>query len=305
MLIDRVVGSRIIALVILLVLGVTLAGCGQSADEAELDRRKKVAGELRDSKLYEAAIAEYNEILNAEGLSDGQRGSVAYLIGKVYFEDVKDFENAAAYYVRARALDPDGSFMAEASRNLVVALEKSGRYLDAKRELENVTDLDATDSPRGSIPVAIISGDTVWLAELEIQIQSLPAEFQKQMLTVEAKRQFLRQYIGIELVAQSAIREGLDRDPDFLLRRETMVKKLLMEKYIAERIMPQLSMEPSDIRNFYEANQEKRYQNQKFEAIAERVARDYRTEKSAMTYMEHIARLAKIEKVVFLDQNIK
>ena len=303
--IDKSRGSSLIGLAVLLVLGLTLTGCGQSADEVELDRRKKVAGELRDSKLYEAAIAEYNEILKAEGLSDGQRGSVAYLIAKVYFEDMKDFENAAAYYVRARTYDPDGAYIDEASRNLVAALEKSGKYIDAKRELENVTDINADPSPRGTVPVAIISGDTVWLAELETQIQTLPPELQKLMLTVEAKRDFLRQYIGMELVAQSAVREGLDREPDFLLRKETLVKKLLMEKYISEKILPELSMEPSDIQNYFEANKERLYQNQKFEDIAQRVAQDYRTEKSATAYMEHIAKLAEIEKVLFLDKNIK
>lgn len=301
---DKSRGSNLIPFALALVLGMVLIGCGQS-DNAQLDQRKKVAGELRDSKLYSAAITEYHELLDAEGLSDSERGAVAYLIGKVYYEDLKDYENAAAYYVRARSYDPDGSYMKVVSRNLVAALEKSGKYLDAKRELKKVTDLNAENGPRGSVPVAVISGDTIWLVELETQIQTLPSELQQQMLTPQAKREFLKQYVGMELVAQSAIREGLDRDPDFLLRKETLVKKLLMEKYIAANILPEITMEPNDLRNYYEANKDRMYKNQEYEAVAQQVVLDYRTEKSATAYMDHIAKLAKIEQVQFLDHNIK
>lgn len=284
--------------------GVWLSGCGQQ-DNPELDQRKKVAGELRDSKLYKQAIAEYKELLGAEGVSDNQRGSIAFLIGQIYFEDLKSYEDAASYYVRARSYDSTGAYMDDLSRNLVAALEKSGKYLDAKHELANLTDLDADKTPSGTIPVAVVSGDTVWLEELDSQIQTLPPALQKQMLTPEAKQDFLRQYIGMDLIAQSAIREGLDRDPDFQMRKEMLVKKLLMEKYIAEKILPELSMEPTDIRNYFEANKDAKYKGQKFENIVNQVAQDYQTEKSAAAYMDSVAELAKIENVIFLDQNIK
>ena len=97
------------AALLLSVLAGLFAACNDTAaDETALDRHKKLAGELRDTKLYRAAIEEYEKLLDMPGVENVTRANVNYLIAKIYFENIADYEQAAAYYVRARALDPEG-----------------------------------------------------------------------------------------------------------------------------------------------------------------------------------------------------
>ncbi len=101
------------------------------SDSSAVEESKKMAGELADNNLPAAAIEEYRRILDRGDLDNQARGAVCYLIGKTYYEDIGDYENAAAYYVRARSLDPNASYNNEAGKNLIAALEKVGRRLDA------------------------------------------------------------------------------------------------------------------------------------------------------------------------------
>jgi hypothetical protein len=279
--------------------------CRQSGETVDIDQRKKLAGELRDNKLYASAIEEYRKILDAGVLDDGQRGNINYLIARIYFEDLKDYRNAAAYYVRARTYDPEGSYMPEASRNLVAALEKLGQFVDANRELSAVTDINSGPRPAGDLPVALIRDDTVWLSTVEAQIQSLPAEAQKQYLTKQAREEFVRQYVGLELMYKAALREGYERTPEMMKAKEQLFRNLLIEKFVVGKVMPEIRIDTLDARNFYLANKEERYDDAPYDSVKARVFLDYQAEKAGAVYTDYIARLVEAEKVTFLDHNIR
>ncbi len=282
-----------------------LASCGSkgSVNEVELNLRKQVAGELRDNKLFRAAIDEYKEILALPGLAQAQQANINYLIARIYYEDLKDYENAAAYYMRARVYDPEGSFMMEASRNLVASLQKIGHLVDAKRELATATDIDEQPGSPDDVPVARIDGQPVWRSEVERQIQSLPPETQKQFLTQEAKINFAHQYVGIELLYRAAVRENYPSDPEIMRKKEQFVRSLVVDKYIVDQVMPEIKLDTLDVRNFYLANKSSRYNEAPYDSVKARVFMDYQQEKAAVAYTEYINRLAKAERVEFLDQN--
>jgi len=283
-----------------------LSACSgsQSSSSSELEIRKNMAGELRDNKLYKAAIEEYQKILESGKIEIAEQANINYLIARIYFDDVKDFEQAAAYYLRAKTLNPDASFAGEASRNLVTSLEKMGRMIDAKRQLDAMTEIDKAPNQKGDVAVARIGGVPIWLSDIEERIQSLPPDVQKSLQNTQAKREFARQYVGTELLFRAAIRENLNEDPEIKTKERLIHKNLMIEKYLLDKVIPEIKIDTLDVKNFYKANAE-RYDKKPYDSVRAQVFLDYQNEKTQAAYIEYISKLAAVEKVEFLDGNIK
>lgn len=288
-----------------IILAVVLSACQKSGGTIDTEQVKKLAGDLRDSKLYASAIDEYKGLLANGGLSNAEKGNISYLIGRIYFEDLKDYENAAAYYVRAKDYDPNGSFISDASQNLVASLEKLGHLIDARRELSEAADVDKPASVPGDVPVAKIGSTTIWRSEIEKRIQSLPEEAQKQLMSVEARKNFIRQYVGVELMYRAALREGYDKDPDIRQREELMLKNLLVQKYVSDKVMPAVKIDTADVHNFYAANKTDRYKNQPYDSVKVQVFMDYQNSKMEAAYADYIGKLSSAEQVEFMDNNVR
>ncbi|MBU0982932.1 MAG: hypothetical protein KKA42_03615, partial [candidate division Zixibacteria bacterium] len=144
------------------------AGSCTSVDYSEqVEQHRRMAGELQNNRLYGAAVEEYRAILSYNGVDTPTRANINYLIARLYFENLKDYENAAAYYVRAKELDPEGSFATQATKNLVASLEKLGNVIDAKRQLDEATDIDNTPREPGDIAVAQIGDRSIWLSDID------------------------------------------------------------------------------------------------------------------------------------------
>ena len=282
-----------------------MASCTQGPDYAQLtEMRKKLAGELVNNRLYGAAIDEYQKILDLPGIDEKTRANVNYLIGKIYFENLKEYEQAAGYYVRANSLDPNGSFSATASKNLVASLERMGRMLDASRELSSLTSIDTTAPEPGDVKVAQIEDDPVWLSEVETAIQRLPVQVQQQYKSREAKVQFLRQYVATEMMYRAAIRAGYDDIPEIKEQYENTLRDLLVSRYITENVMPKERADSSDVLNYYLANKDSRYNGKDFGDVRAQVYQDYQNEKAMKAFNGYVDKLAQAEKVKFFDHNI-
>jgi tetratricopeptide (TPR) repeat protein len=279
--------------------------CAQTDYSEAIARHKKLAGQLRDNKLYEAAVDEYNKLLEIEALETSERANVNYLIGRIYFEDLQDYSNAAAYYVRAKALDPDGSFVNQASRNLVTALEKMGRMADAQRELSAATDIDDSSPDTGSVMVAKIGDDPVWLHEVEREIQKLPPETQKEFTHRQGKIDFAHQYVAGELIYRAARREGYHEEPEVQRQLDDLKRKLLVDQYVVDKIMPQVSIDSLDVRNYYEAHRDGRYEGQPYDSVKAQVFLDYSSRKAQAALDQYLGKLLKAERVEFYDANIE
>jgi tetratricopeptide (TPR) repeat protein len=288
-----------------LLLGACAVTCQNSGKAVDVEQRKQIAGDLRDNKLYTAAIEEYQKILDSDALDNTQRGNINYLIARICFDDLKDYEAAAAYYVRARSYNADASYSSDLARNLVASLEKLGRVVDARRELSAVTDINAGPHQTGDIPVALIGPDTVWQSEVEARIQSMPTDMQKQFVSRQARSDFARQYVGMELMYRAAVREGYDRDPEIMRSKEILYKNLLVEKFVRDRVMPEVKIDTADIRNFYLAHKAGTYKSAPFDSVKAQVLMDYQSQKAQSAYLDYLSKLIKSENVTFLDHNIK
>lgn len=284
---------------------VMLAGCGQQDTSGLVEMRTKLAAELQNNHLYFAAVQEYDKILDLPGLETNRRANINFLMGRIFFENIKDYEQAAGYFVRARTLDPNGSFVDEASKNLIACLEKSGRMLDARRELGSATAVDSGPRVAGDVPLAKIDGRPIWRSEVEEQIQQLPPAIQKQLLSREARLGYLRNYVGVELLYEAAKREKMDADPMMQRQRDALFKKMLVQRYVEERVMPKVAIDTADVRNFYLANKDSRYKGVPFDSARAQAFMDYENQKTESAYAQYLSQLAASSKVEFLEQNVK
>jgi len=284
----------------------TFLSCQGSGGSAELvEQHKKLAGELRDTQLYQAAIEEYQKILAFDNIDMRTRSNINYLIARIYFENIKNYREAAAYYVRARSLDPEASFITEASKNLVTSLERIGNIIDARRELSAATDFNGSERVAGDVMVAKIGDDPIWLSEIDRHIQALPPDLQKQLLQPAKKAEFVQQYIGLELMYRAAVRENYGDKPEILQQLDQLRKELVINRYVVDRVMPEVKIDTADVRNFYEANRLARYNDAPYDSVKAQVFIDYQGQKAEKAFSEYISRLAAKEKVEVYENNIR
>lgn len=267
---------------------------------------KNLAGELADNNLYRASIDDYKHILEDPSLDNITRANIHYLIGKSYYENLFDYENAAANFIRARSLNPKADFYNEAGRNLILSLEKMGRVLDAKRELDKAANIDSPKkSAGGKDVVATVGEKSIYMSDIENDIRDLPPDIQKRYLDKSGKMEILQQRIAVELMYQDAVRNGMDKDNDILRKQKDIEKQIIVEKYVMAKIMPQVNVDTADVKNYYEANRKGKYGDKSYDEVSAKVLMDYQQEKSQRAFSDYIAKLAAIEKVQVFEENIK
>lgn len=265
---------------------------------------RRLAGELSDNNLPQAAIEEYKKILDNSVLTGSERGSINYLIGKTYFVDLGNYQEAAAYYIRARSLDENGSYYIEAGKNLIACLEKMGRRLAARRELDSQSgSRPETATSPGKI-VAKIGSYEISLTEFNRAAEALPPEMQDQISSYEGKRQFLDQLIGRELLYHAALREGFDNDSRRRRELKDIEKEYLIQSYTREKILPAIVADTAEFRLYYKANLEK-YDNKPLEEVGDRVRQDYMAYLSQKVVGEYIDKLTEAEPVQLFEENLK
>jgi len=298
--------SLLVSLVTLAAVGYMVVTVSSNGPGREYAAEKSIAGELAEYNLHRGAIEEYTGILADPDLDVMTRANINYLIGKIYFADLFDYENAATYFVRARALNPDGSFYDEAGRQLVASLEKMGRVLDAKRELDRTANLDSVYAAHeGDKLVAKIGEQPVFRSEFEDELQNMPPEVQKQYTSPEGKLEALHQYVSRQLIHRAALREGMDADPELIRAKEQLEKQLLLEKYVTERIMPEGKLDTADVHTYYLAHKDDRYDGKPYDDVRDRVMRDYQQEKFQQLINEQVTKLGAIDKVQIFEENLR
>ncbi|UCD94623.1 MAG: hypothetical protein JSU69_00810 [Candidatus Zixiibacteriota bacterium] len=293
------------AATLILVLYVIIASPGGSLKK-DYKIEKNLAGELADNNLYAASIDEYTKILDDPDLDIETRANINYMIAKTYFDNLFDYEKAAAHYIKARSLNPEAGFYNEAGKNLIACLEKMGRIVDAKRELDKTVNIDSVYAAHeGETVVARIGEVPIFLSEIDNEIQSLPPEAQGRFLGREGKLAFLNQFVGMELMYRAAVREGFNDDADIISKKQALEKQLLIEKYIIENVMPEINIDTSDVRNYYLANKEMKYGDKSYEEVKTQVLIDYQQEKAQQAFSDYVARLSVVEKVRIFEENVK
>ena len=298
--------ALVVSLVTMILMLYMLFGQSGSSSSDDYSTQKSMAGELADNNLYQASIDEYKSILDNPILENEVRANLNYMIGRIYFDNLSDYKNAAAFYIKARSLNPNGSFYDEAGRNLIACMEKMGRILDAKRELDKAVNIDSVYSEHSSETVIAKIGDKpVFMSDIKENIQNLPPQMQKEFLSKESKIDALNGYIGVELVYRAAVREGFNTNPELVKLTDRITKQAVVERYLQENVISDITIDDNDVLNYYQANKETKYKNNEFDTVKEQVYRDYQGEKSKQAFQNYVNKLASVENVQIFEEKIK
>ncbi len=267
---------------------------------------KKLAGELADNNLYQASIDEYEKILDEPTTDDNTRANINYLIGKTYFEHLGDYENAAAYFIKARTLNPKANFYDEAGRMLVNSLEKMGHMIDARRELDRDVNIDSVYAANeGKTVVAKINDLPVYMDDVDDYIQMLPPDMQKNFTSKQDKIQAVKNYIGEELVYRAAVREGFDRNPEVLKTTDLLNRQVVVDRFVSQKVLGNVKIDQGDIQNFYTANKSTMFNDKPFDEIRQQVVQAYQKVKSEEAFKDYVAKLMKADNVQIYENKIK
>ncbi len=246
--------------VVAAVLAVFALACDkESAPKFTPEQIRDYANALYNRQLYQQAIAEYEYYLEHYNLDDVEAANVNYEIANIYFERVRDYENALAYYLKVKHLYPQSDLIDEVNKKMVQCLERLERTADAEQVMQEAVMLDPTQARKnrpGEV-IARIGKRKITTGDLQYEISKLPPYMRNQLTDRSKKIDFLKQYIATELFYESAKRQGLDKDKDvleatFQAKRNFMVQKLL-EKEISESV----NITDMDVELYYKAHKER------------------------------------------------
>jgi tetratricopeptide (TPR) repeat protein len=305
-------------LLILILLIALVTGCSDNKTEPPIGKSKArdFANVLYNRQLFEQSIQQYEHYLNSYDLDASEQANINYVIGDIYFERMRDYENALAYYLKIKYLFPESKLVTEANKKIVACLERLQRSEDAIQALEETTSLEPEKirKKRPGAVVAKIGDREITQGDIDFELSQLPPYLRSQFNTTEKKLQFVQQYILTEILYDKAKREELDKETEiieaaFQAKREIMVQHLL-KKEIEQRI----KIEPSDVELYYNANKEKyaekdedgNIKRQKsFEEVKQQVAQDLAMERQQEALEQMTAQLMRAESAEIYEDKLQ
>jgi len=242
-------------------------------DNGDMGIQKRLAEEYMNQGLYEKAIDSYEKYINSAGLALEKKSNLSYIIGNIYMDNMSDYSNALANFVRAKVYYPTNSNISEINRKIVACLEKLGKSVDAEREMSKATSLTGQEKEEASKPkendiiIAKIGDRKITLGEIDKEIEKFSMPVRDAFKEKGKKLEFLRQYIAGELLYDSAKRRGLDNDKKLIEAFDFSKKQLMINKLVEEEVDSKLE-EPTeeDFKSYYEANKDKYMEEKKDES---------------------------------------
>lgn len=104
-----------------------------------------------------------------------------------------------------------------------------------------------------SAVLAKVNKTKITLGDLKFQLAELPPQMQQAVITdAEARKGFLDDLIGIEVVVQEAKRRGLDKEPEFKRRVAELIKNELFNSLLRKELAGKVAF-PTDreVREYY------------------------------------------------------
>jgi len=271
--------------------------------QAKLDvtQQQDFAAELVDNKLYSQAIAEYDKLLDWGKLDQSKQANINYIVGNIYLDYLNDYENAAARFVKAKFLNPGSELKDKINKNLVICFEGMGRSLEAQKQLEKSTELSQTETEKkGGVVVARIGDREITMTDLENEIEKLPPSVQTQFKDKKGKLRFLQQYVGAELLYDTATRRGFDKDKDVIEGAFQMKKQLMINKLLTEEIPQDIQASESEMKLYYDAHKED-FKDKKLDEVKSQIESELKRQKQQEAYNKLVMKMMEAERVKIYD----
>jgi len=280
------------------------------------DKLREYAGDLINKSLYPQAIQEYQRYLDEYNIDSRERANVNYIIANTYFDRVKDYQQALAYYLKIKHLYPESSLMEEVNKKIVACLERLEKTEDAKQALDETVQYDQSkvQKKRPGEVIAKIGKREITQGDLDFEINQLPPSVRDQFRSKEQKLAFLRDYVATDLLYNTAKRAGLDKDKDVIEGAFQAKKTLMVRKLLEDRVANKVKVEDSDIQLYYDAHKDDYAEKDKdgnivrekpLSEVRQQVAQDVSRKKYQDEYQALIERMIMAENVKFYENRVK
>lgn len=303
---DAISTILLLGIIILLILSTILLFELQkikSVKTVDISSQQNLASELLDNKLYQQAISEYDRIIQSGKIDTKKASNLNYIIGNIYMQNLNDYQNAAARFVKARSLNPDEKLLKKINKNLVICFERMGRSLDAQRELDKMTLVDKPDQHKetGKI-VARIGKREITMSDLENEIQKLPPSVSSQFKDKKKKIEFLKQWLSNELFYDAALRQGYDQDKDVIEGAFQKKKQLMINKLLQKEIPTDIQISDSEIKLYYDAHKED-FKDKSIDEVKAEIEAELLRQRQEEAYRKLVYQMMEAEKVkIYEDQ---
>ncbi|MDH7561090.1 MAG: hypothetical protein QHJ34_12795 [bacterium] len=303
-------------LVVALLTGLVV-GCGKkSAPSANAELVREFANVLYNQQLFKQAVQEYERYLAEFAKDDRERANITYIIGDIYFDRLKDYENALACYLRVKHLYPNSPLVSEANKKIVACLERMQRSVDAQRALEESSALDKSQvrTSRPGEVLARIGSRTITQGDLDFEISQLPPYMQAEFNTPEKKMEFLKNLVATELLYDTAKRQGLENDKEVIEGAFQAKRSLMVNKLLQQEIAQKIEIDESALKLYFQAYKDryavkdkdgKVIEEKLFTDVRDQVARDYYREKFQEKYEELLSRVMAAEQAQIYDSKVR
>jgi len=283
--------------------------------------QRRLSEEYLNQGLYEHAIESYERYLLDPDMPNTKRSNISYIIGNIYLENLADYKNALANFVRAKVFCNDNPNISDINKKIVLCLERLGRFADAERELSKATDINKKDVSSGpdkvksqEIIVAKLGDRNITMSEIDAEIEKLPPHLRDMYKEKDKKKEFLNQYITGEILYDAAKRRNLDNDKEVIEELYNFKKQIMIERLLKEEVESKIT-EPldADLRFYYEAHKDRYTEETKdsegnpvkrqktLEEVKDSVRREYLSEKRQELVSNFINNLAKAKDIELFE----
>jgi len=221
-----------------------------------IDERIALAGTMVNQGLPAEAIVEYQAALDLARGDSARKANICYLIGRIYFETLKDYEKALGYFARAKHFNAGHPESARMEKWTVACLERLGRSHDARNRMTRATALRPSESSTSGPIVASINGQPITMSDLDAEIRRMSPAAQKQFADPKDKARFLEQYVARRLLVEAAGRADIPRDPKVLSELDRAREEILLAAYYEREIAGAVSVTPEEMNLYYDAHRE-------------------------------------------------
>lgn len=312
---------RLFLYIIAITITFTMGGCGKgNAPDISADQQRSLANELNNRELYPQAIEEYNIYLEKYSIPPEIRANILYTIASIYFERLRDYQNAMAYYIRVKNLYPGSKIINDVNKQIIACLERMDKSSDAAQALSEATNLDKSQVPQNKPgEVVAVIGDRKFTQgdldfELERTLKRLPPQMRPKELSRDQKIEFLKQYLTIELLYNTAKRKGLDKEKEIVDGTFEAKKMLMAEMLRQQELTDKVKIANTDIELYYEKHKDEFTEKDKdgkikrqktLQEAQEEVAKKVQTEKENEVMNDLFMRMMKAQNVQIYQDKIK
>lgn len=217
---------------------------------------REVGSQLQAAGVLEEALRYYERYLDL-GLGTAQeRANLAVSIAALQ-EQLGRPERALSWYYLAQVSDAKSDSGTEARKKIVSLLESLGKVNAAKQAMKHSTTLGEQAPLQGGVVLAKVGDTTIYQHQLNETIDALPKQLQKNFQGKEGKVNLLQKLVADQVLFEKAQRLGLENDPAIQKKLHELRKQALVQRVIEQDVTSKVSIDGSDLKNFFEANRQK------------------------------------------------